>query len=289
MLKLSRVHSSRFRLILFLGLMAASACGRQQQPAPQVAENEPETQLPVIPKPEPPIDRAALLGAVREAASASAAGIGLPESVRDLEGKQFELRIRFGCRGASDDLSGQSLGWSYDAEENRLRVRAQPTISKKDPLVAGIAGEKIESVEGFWIPRPWLLQAVCPAKPAQAASPEPVTNSVAPAEPSAVAEPTPAAPRIGIAQFFTPQDPRTRQRGGRAYEAVKTVLPAGVPTQGFNLVLAGRLRALGDRGVIQCVARNPASPPECVISAEFLHAWIERPGSGEIVAEWGGG
>jgi hypothetical protein len=289
---LSRFRPLRYRLVLLAGLLAAGACGQQQQPAPEPADNdETATKLPVIPKPKPPLDRAALLDAVRQAASAAAAGARAPESLRDLDGKQFELRIRFGCGGPSTELAKQPLGWSYDAAESRLRVRAQPTIGKDDPLVAAIAGDSFEAVEGFWIPRPWLLQATCPAQPKSlATAPEPANAEAAPAETtSEPVEARPSAPRIGIAQFFTPQDPRTRQRGGRAYEAVKTVLPAGVPTQGFNLVLAGRLRALGDRGVIQCVARSASSPPECVISAEFLNAWIERPGSGEIVAEWGGG
>ena len=68
-------------------------------------------------------------------------------------------------------------------------------------------------------------------------------------------------------------------------------LAEGTPisSQGFNLVLSGRLRSLPERGVIKCSAVNAYSPPECIVSAEFQRVWIERPDSREVVAEWGGG
>jgi hypothetical protein len=121
---------------------------------------------PAVPRPQPPIDRAGLLFAVADAASAAAAGAEMPESVRALDGRQFEVRIRFGCGGPTTELSERWLGWSYDPEARRIRVRALPTISSDDPLVSRIGDEEFEAVEGFWIPRPWLQQPVCPAIPA---------------------------------------------------------------------------------------------------------------------------
>ena len=202
-----------------------------------------------------------------------------------------------------------------------------PTISSDEPLVEGIGGERIEAVEGFWIPRPWLLVPVCPAGAAvQRAAPEepkdtgeagqaqqkqqqqqqqqqqrsgrqdraqeqPQRDSPAdePVE-AAVGEPIPSAPRVGIAQFFTREDPRSRRRDMRPYQASLT-LPEGqaLSSQGYNLVLSGRLRALPDSGVVHCFARGADSPPECVVSAEFLRVWIEKPDTREIIAEWGGG
>ena len=76
----------------------------------------------------------------------------------------------------------------------------------------------------------------------------------------------------------------------RPYEAVKT-LDADQPvgSQGFDLVLSGRLKALSDRGVILCAAKSADSPPECIVSAEFDRVRIESPASRDIVAEWGRG
>lgn len=302
---------SRFPAFLPVVLLlsaAGAACQPDEQAPAQNDSNEVATPAPVIPRPQPPLDRSGLLTAVAQAASASAAGTDLPEGIRSLDGRQFEVRIRFGCRGPVKDIEQSWLGWSYDSQKRTLRVRAKPTISKEDPLVAKIAGDAFESVEGFWIPRPWLLQATCPA--AAAVKPQPAADPVAgqaatgAAETSqgteetpqqagaaeAKGEPVPKAPRIGLAQFFTSQDPRTRRRDSRPYSTVKT-LPEDTPisSQGFNLVLSGRLRALPGRGVIECVGKGADTPPECVVSAEFLHVWIERPDSREVIAEWGSG
>ena len=146
-------------LFLAAGL---SACGEQPEPAQNRAA-KPPAELPAIPRPQPPIGRSALLAAVAEAASATAAGLPMPKRIASLDGKQFEFRIRFGCRGPSKDLQKAWLGWSFDPEERVLRVRAKPTISEQDPLIAEMAADQQEAVEGFWIPRPWLLQPVCPA------------------------------------------------------------------------------------------------------------------------------
>jgi hypothetical protein len=278
-------------LVLASGL---SACGPQPEPAQNRDAGPPAAERPALPRPQPPLDRPALLAAVAEAASASAAGLPIPKRIASLDGKQFEFRIRFGCRGPARELQKAWLGWSFDPEERILRVRAKPTISKQDPPIAEMAGAEHESVEGFWIPRPWLLQPVCPAMAAvNRTDPEDADSADGPAEDEesaqTAADPVPAAPRIGIAQFFTVQDARTHRRGPRPYSAVKTI-PEGTPlsSQGFDLVLSGRLRALGDRGVIQCIAKSAEAPPECVVSAEFLRVRIERPDSGEMVAEWGG-
>lgn len=271
--------------------------------------------LPSVPKPQPPIDRAALLAAVAEAASATAAGTDLPKRIRSFDGRQFEIRIRFGCRGPSKDLAERWLGWSFDPEERRIRVRAMPTISRDEPIVERIVDERIEAVEGFWLMRPWLLVPVCPAtaavRPATEEQAAPSENNQQQAPPAAKAEdrrkaepaqaagepandraadPLPAAPRIGIAQFFTAEDPRSRRRDRRPYQAEHR-LPEdeALSSQGYNLVLSGRLRALPGSGVIHCISRGADSPPECVVSAEFLRVWIEQPDTRKVIAEWGTG
>lgn len=324
--RLSRITSNFACTFLLLATVALAGCSTETEQADVNATQAPATNLPAIPRPEPALDRTALLAAIAQAASATATGAEMPEEVRSLDGRQFEIRIRFGCRGPSTDLASEWLAWSYDPEDRTLRIRARPTIDSEEPLLAKLGADDFESVEGFWLPRPWILQATCPAgaavKPQQqrqqpdggASEPERSDPQVArnqarprhpdtsgkPANDRAIAasieprpdagEPIPKAPRVGIAQFFTADDARTRRRDSRPYSTVKT-LSANTPlsSQGFNLVLSGRLRALADKGVIQCTTAGADSPPECVVSAEFQRVRIERPDSKEIIAEWGTG
>jgi hypothetical protein len=291
-------------------LLAATALVGACQPEPAEdtdAAQEPAVNRPVVPRPQPPLDRSALLSAVAEAASATAAGVEMPESVRALAGRQFEARIRFGCHGPTTELSERWLGWSFDPEARRIRVRAMPTISSDEPLARRINDDEFEAVEGFWIPRPWLLQPACPATAALRQAPDPgeqaaggegrtkeqaerLEAGTAAQATDRVGEPLPRAPRVGIAQFFTERDPRPRRRGVRPYEASHTLREGeAISSQGYNLVLSGRLRPVAGRGVIHCFARDPDSPPECVISAQFLRVWIEQPDTRGVIAEWGTG
>ena len=266
------------------------------------AQNSVEPAPPRIPLPDPPLDRAALLTAIGRAASAHATGADDTQVQRPLDGKPFELRIRFGCRGPSNELRNEEAGWSYDREKGTLRVRATPTISRQDEVAAQVGGEAFEAIEGFWLARPWLLEAACPATAAVKAAPATPEAAGAPAKPpaSAAADATAEAeadaapatvlPRYGIAQFFTATDSRTRQRSMRPYEAVETLKPnEPVGSQGFDLVLSGRLRALPDKRVVACVSGGADLPPSCIVSADFDRVRIERADSREIVAEWGSG
>lgn len=277
-------------------LLAAAAAVAACRPEPTQTDNEVGEAVvnrPIVPRPQPPLDRSSLLAAVAEAASATAAGAELPESVRSLDGRQFELRIRFGCRGPARDLRDRWLSWSFDSESRRIRVRAMPTISTDEPLIERIGDRDFEAVEGFWIPRPWLLQPACPATIAIQGAAIAAASQAGQAgeqQTDEAAEPEPRPPRIGIAQFFTSEDPRTRRRGMRPYEASHTLAEGkAISSQGFDLVLTGRLRALPGRGVILCSARDASAPPECVISAEFQRVWIEQPDTRDMIAEWGAG
>lgn len=274
------------------------ACG-QPEPQDNLPDSieEPVLNLPSVPRPRT-LDRAGILAAVAEAASAEASGADDTEAQRALDGRQFEFRIRFGCRGPSTDLREQWLGWTFDSETGTLRLRAMPTLAADDELVAELGGGEFEAVEGFWIPRPWLLQPACPAtaaiRPAAAEAGAEASPEEEPGKPAAgtypVTEPLPRWPRIGIAQFFSATDPRTGRREMRPYEAVETVDPKRpIGSQGFNLVLSGRLKALPGKGVIACVAKGAESPPECVVSADFDRVRIEEPASRDVIAEWGGG
>jgi hypothetical protein len=280
---------------LIAGTALVSGCDRPADGGANGIENEAGASLnlpSMVPVPEPALDRTALLGAVTRAASAQAAGADDTQAQRPLDGRQFEVRIRFGCRGPSKDLKNEWLGWAFDAEQRTLRLRAAPTIASDDPLVQGMAGEtEFEAVEGFWIPRPWLLEPVCPANAAIKAAPPSAQSQAQDRQPEApVTEPSPKWPRVGIAHFYTAADPRTGRRDNRPYESV-TTLPAAdtLGSQGFNLVLRGRLRAIQGRKVVHCVSSSAESPPDCIVSADIDQVAIERPETRTAVAEWGGG
>jgi hypothetical protein len=258
---------------------------------------QPQTEGAVLPIPDPAFDREALLLAVMRAASAQATGVNDIEAQRQLNGRQVEVRIRLGCQGPSSDA--KRSGWSFDAETSRLRVRAVPDLSLEDPFVRQVVGEGVEEVEGFWLPRPWLLTAACP-RTAALASADPaavpakrqaaLTNqAVEPKDEQLLPPPTRAVltARIGIAQIFTDADDRSRRRSGRAYEAARDVPEGEHPgSQGFNLVLSGRLRARPGGRVIHCGGGSADAPADCIVSADLDRVWIESSDDQAVVAEW---
>jgi hypothetical protein len=266
--------------------MALAGC--RPAPAPTADENitnelAQPAPLPVV---EPPIDRERLLTSVARAASAYAAGNDNSEADRALDGRRFEVRLRFGCgRGAAGaDVSG----WTVDASSKTIRLKAVPDLSFDDPLVRNLAGrEGVEAVEGFWLKRPWLLTAACPApRAAEAKVPAQKGQTADPA----IEEETqlaPRAPRVGIAQFFTATDSRTRRRSARPYESVKPLEEGSeLGVAGFNLVLSGRLRAGPAGRVIACGSASIDTWPDCIIFADIDQVRMERPETREVIAEW---
>lgn len=270
-------------LLLLAGLSACRQSGEANREADVNASQPVENAPSAVPLPKPPMDRAALLLTVAQARSAAAAGIDDREAQRALDGKEFELRIRFGCEGSAPrDEKKPALSWSIDPKSGVLRLRAAPDLSEDSEVAKGLQG--VEAVEGFWLSRPWLLNAACPAKPAPRGD-QPIEEEPNPA--STPIEPTGAAPKVGIAQFFTATDPRTTRRDHRPYETVEKRDPrAPIGTQGFDLVLSGRLRMLPEGRVVRCVASAPDLPPACVISAQFDHVWIDDAATRERIADW---
>ena len=265
--------------------LAVSAC----QPD-EVAENQAVNEVsprPRLPVAEPPMDRRALLMAVAEGASAAALGQDDSDHQRDLDGKRFEIRVRFGCAAqpvAKDDDTGKRnapaqarpFNVRFNSDDRTLRLRAAPDLTLDDPRIAAIAGEDVEAVEGFWMRRPWLLADGCPAEP------PPATG-----ENEADATQGSSSQRVGLAQFFTEADSRTARRDNRAYEATEVLDENRMPSRtGYNLILSGRLRQLPNGRVITCYSVGTEAPPECVVAADFDRVWIEEPGSKDVIAEW---
>jgi hypothetical protein len=303
---------SRSTLKIAAAVALLGACAQQGGNTANEAANDTSNiiTLPKLPVPAPAMDRARLLAAVAQAASAAAGGLDDGEVQRKLDGQPFEVRVRFGCSGPTPTPDEKAMSWRFDEAKRTLRLRAAPDISIDQPLPAAIAGEGFEAAEGFWIPRPWLLQPGCPVVPA----PPPVKDSESPAvtkkapAPASAPAPAPTAKppaeadlsnpeppavaqhRVGIAQFFSDTDSRTLRRDGRPYEATKALAEGQAPSaQGYDLVLSGRLKRLPSGRVIACHVERPDRAPQCIVSADFDRVWIERPDTKESLAEWNAG
>jgi hypothetical protein len=250
-------------------------------PPPAPSDSAGLTQLPVA---DPPLDREALLLAVLRAASAAALGEEADGVQQGLDGKRFELRLRFGCPGerAAD---GQTRSWTHDRDARVVRIAIGPEIERDTALVQELAGPDVEAVEGFWIHRPWQLKAGCPAPPAAGADRD-VVASATPGGDSTTGSTIDPVPSLGIAQFFRETDARSHRRDSRAYEAAENLSAGEVPSRaGYDLIVDGRLQGLPDGRVIACRARS-SRRPSCVISVRFEEVSLERADTGELLAEW---
>jgi hypothetical protein len=282
-------HKRTFGALVGAGLLLAG-CGPEAQEAERPrpgAGNNAVAEQPALPVPEA-MGRAALLQAAARVASATALGTDAGAVQDGLDGRQFELRIRFGCPGAVRPSAPGPFRIRFELETRTLRLSAAPHLTLEEPWIAKLGGEGVETVEGFWMRRPWLLEPGCPAGPAPAPAPEQAASGQsATAEPPQPAE---SAEQVGIAQFFTEADPRTRRRDRRAYEATVTLPEGQQPSpQGYDLVLSGRLRELAGGRVIACNVTGADAPPDCVIAAEFDRVRFEHPDTKEVISEWGAG
>lgn len=291
-----RIRCSPAPLAAALAIFALTGCTAKKgedNAAASAANASEQSIVPEIPiaAPEPPVDREQLLEDVLRAASDFATGGDSAAHQKDLEGKKFEVRIRFGCDGPQSGKLNGPFGWTFDEKTRALKVRATPLLSKKDDSVGEIAGDRYEAVEGFWIDQPWLLDAACPVQKTEqsdtAATADAAKKPSPPKQPQA---PSPSsAHNVGIAQFFAPGGPRTQQRSGRPYETTKRLDEGDVPTGGFDLVLTGRFDALPDGNFIACTASQSGGRPTCVVSANFGTISIERADTHEVLAHWGTG
>lgn len=258
--------------------ISALLMGCDAQPPTPDRQGPAERQTASLALAEPPLDREAMIVAVARAASDWAAGSRGVQLQRGLDGRRFELRLRFGCPG--EVLVSRKL--AFDEEGRVLRAEVEPEISVETGLLADLGLDDFEAAEGFWVHRPWLLEAGCPAPERRAAD-----GDVPLGEPIAErgTQPSASRPVIGIAQFYTEDDSRTARRESRAYEATIKLDEGEAPSpRGYDLVFSGRLARLPDGRVIACIGGS-GSPPACVISVRFDHVALARP-DGEILAQW---
>ena len=242
----------------------------------QAENNRPVVQvpkIPVFPTPPPPLDRVALLAAAASAADAVASGTALPQSNAALVGRSFILRLPFGCRGEMTEEKEESwAGWTFNSKSRALRLTARASNLADTDWVKQIAGEMtFDAAEGFWIRRPWTRTEQCG------------TGDHAPSD-AILSAP---AQRLAIAQFYSPEGPRTLRRGGRPYSSTVRLEEGESPSPGgYQLQLEGKLAGFPDGQPVHCVQHDSSVTPRCLIAVRFERVAFVVPGKDEPIVEW---
>lgn len=256
------------------GLLLAS-CDRDPEPAappskPAAAPAEVPASAPL----NPVLDRRALLSAVGQAAAEYAAG-GAPAATGPLAGRQFDIRLAFGCEGAeappADGADDGLARWSWGPERETIRLSLTPGDWARSALIAG--QDQWEAVEGFWVARPWMTADGCPSLRADPLASGPVA---------------PSPPTVGLAAVFETGGSRLGRRNGRAY--THTIRQAGdapliALDAGYRVRLQGRVAAFPDGRAIRCRAANPNQRPVCVAAVQLDRVAFETA-TGDTLSEW---
>lgn len=245
---------------------------RPTTPPPAPPESVPVVAAPPAAPAQPTtVTRGDLIAAAAKAADAYAAGRA-DGGGRDLVGRRFRVRLTFGCGGPAADPGSAQAYYHYDPASLALRLVARPaTWTDLLRVRAAPIPSTTESVEGFWLPRPWSATEGCPSQ-----------RAVAPP-----AAPTPAeAPTLGLAMLHAGQDSRVERRGERAYEHV-VKLDAGDVDQArtFGLVLEGRVSGFADGAAIHCWSESAEHRPVCLYAVDIDRVAFEDA-KATVLADW---
>jgi len=241
-------------------------------PAPVTAPEPPPLVAapPAAPAVATVAGRAELIAAAAAAADAYAAGAA--NGTKDLVDRRFVVRLAFGCGGPVADPGPAQAYYQYDPAGPALRLVARPATWTDLPLVrAAASGAPVETVEGFWIPRPWMTREVCPRR-----------RDVAPP-----ATPTPVeAPSLGLAMFHDASASRVERRGERPYEhVVKLDAPDAGQARTFDLRLEGRIASFPDGAAIHCWSESAEHRPICLFAVDLDRVAFEDA-KGAVLADW---
>ncbi len=288
--------------VIGLGLAAVglTQCDRPEPPTPA-----PEAPPPAVaPAPVSMLDRAGMIAALSEAASAHAIGRPVAASIA---GRTFEMRLPFGCAGPSATPAGLA-GWRWSADRQTLELTLTPADWTRSPLVlpTGAAADAQtdqqadqnpgwERVDGLWIARPWIAEAVCPRPvtpaPQPAAQTQPTGDEAKSPTPDTPPAPAPAiTPQMtaGLAVIETAETSRLGRRRGEAWRHVvrgANEQPATAPANGYRLVLGGRVGRFPDGQAVRCTSDNPDQRPVCIAAVE-LDLIAFEDAAGARLSEW---
>ena len=271
------------RLVAVLTTVSAALllaqCGRNR--------TEPVDAEPVVAEPTPAgvpnvvvsttLTRAGLLAATSRAASAYATGQPM-EGGDALVGRQFSIRVLFGCNGPQPtpaEAAGDGLArWSWGPENETIQLTLSPGDWLNTALITGAGESRWEAVEGFWVPRPWMTAGDC---------------STVRADPLQSVDGSPSPQTVGLAAVFGEDDSRVGRRNGRAYAF--TIRPTGAaplaaPARGYRVVLEGRLASFPDGRAIRCRASNPDQRPVCIAAIRLDRVAFTNANGSVLLSEW---
>lgn len=245
-----------------------------------VAAPAPVTAPTPAPKPSPAtrtiLGRADLIALASKAADAAAAGTDPGAALADAVGQRFEVRLAFGCEGPADEQSKAPMRWRYDAKDKALRVQAAPVAWSAGDWWRQDAPAGLETIEGFWIARPWTMSEACPR------------GAGRPAALGADAVTLPGQ-TLALGQIFLEDSPRRARRDGKPYQSVLRVGEDELDTsQGFVLRLTGRIATVpGNGGAVRCDQPAGAEQhPICLIGVTFDRVSIETAADDRLIATW---
>ena len=269
---------------LTIAAVALAGCDRKA-PDPmatkaptEMPSNASVAAAPIVPAPLPALTRGDLVSAADQAASAYAEGKS-PSAADPLVGRDFAVRVPFGCNGpAPADASGSEndglAAWTWEAKGQAIQLRMAPSDWTASAMLSEAgASDKWEAVEGFWIPRPWLASETCPAVHA-----DPLQTGAPPASPQTV----------GLAAVFEVGGSRIGRRNGRAYEySVRQTgdVPLTAPKTGFRILLKGRVASFPSGRAIECRASGPDQRPVCIVAVQLDQVAYEDA-TGNTLSEW---
>lgn len=263
-----------------VGLLLAQ-CGPKEKAPEEPAVEVPETPVvvtPVLPASTPPLTRGDLVSAAARAASAYVAGDVL-SGTDPLVGRRITVRLPFGCGGPKPGPAGPDVAdgvpratWGRDHKSVQLSLTPGDWVNSA--LIAGAGADSVwETVEGFWIPRPWLASDACPG-----VLRDPLVGGVT----------TPSPNTVGLAAVFPTGSSRVGQRNGRAYrftvraEGDQPLVP---PEGGYRLVLEGRVVGFPGGRAIRCRTSSPEQRPVCIAAIQLDRVAFETA-TGAPLGQW---
>jgi hypothetical protein len=274
---------------VILAALGLAQCERER-PAPE----PPRAQTPAPVAAATELSRAEMIAALARAASAFAAGAD-PGAAAAVAGRTFRIRLPFGCAGPAANASAVGDGlarWRWADDRGSLILSAQPLDWSTSPLLTTPgATPDWDGVQGFWIARPWLSHDICPAPAAReplASEETPTADSpLAPEEAAPIGPPVSSPQTMGLAAIRASDSSRLGRRDGEEHRFV--VRGAGGPpipsTQGYRLILGGRVGAFPGGRAVRCVAGSTEQRPTCLVAVE-LDVVAFEDATGARLSEW---
>lgn len=274
-------------VLMAVAAVGLAQCGREPDPNDaSVAEPTP------VLTPLSSLGRGDLIAALARAASAHAAGRVLQEEAV-VPGRTVEIRLPFGCDGPETAGPPGLARWSASEDGSAVILSLTPADWTRSPRVLAPGAEPAWArAEGFWIARPWMTADQCPRLDLPPPPPDPVPaggDSLAGTAPQVrLLAPLSSPMTTGLVMFEGPEASRLGRRPGEPWRFTlrgNAERPVRPPTDGYRVLLAGRIGRFPDGRPIRCMSEGSDVQPVCVAAVELDRVAFETP-EGAVLSEW---